>query len=79
MKASKFSDAQKAFILRQGADGVRSQRRASITFGASIASRSAPPNPFTTLYDALAQTMGRHKLRRRLAYLRRCSRVLDSA
>jgi putative transposase len=22
MKASKFSDAQKAFILRQGADGV---------------------------------------------------------
>jgi len=36
MKASKFTDAQKAFILKQGADGHHRQRIAAATGGTGI-------------------------------------------
>ncbi len=42
MKASKFSDAQKAFILKQGADGIPSPVKNPVLSGDAHVSRAAP-------------------------------------
>jgi hypothetical protein len=74
MKASKFSDAQKAFILKQGADGVpvadicrkAGISQATFTAARTWCARSIRPAPLSAIRGRSGSTSARNSCRRDL-------------